>query len=59
MSVELTAEDRAMLEGDRDEAPAMAMRIIAAMADVSMKTLASAPTMEKAVGCDMLIVDLD
>ena len=35
MSVELTAEDRAMLEGDRGEAPAMAMRIIAAMADVS------------------------
>ena len=35
MSVELTAEDRAVLEGDRGEAPALAMRIIAAMADVS------------------------
>ena len=35
MSVELTAEDRTMLRGDRGEAPAMAMRIIAAMADVS------------------------
>ena len=35
MSVELTAEDRAMLEGDRGEASAMAMRIIASMADVS------------------------
>ena len=35
MSVELTAEDRAMLEGDLGESPAMAMRIIAAMADVS------------------------
>jgi predicted aconitase len=35
MRVELTAEDRAMLAGDRGEAAALAMRIVAGMADVA------------------------